>query len=101
MNEAILTHLKSRFKQNTYNHGAILAFVTPFLTLIFIYYVLLFFAGIFAFRPFRIEQFYLLSVIGNLFLMRYFLVELKYVKTGKGILAVTFMLIIAYFMFFH
>lgn len=101
MNEAILTHLKSKLKQNTYNHGAILAFTTPFLSLILIYYLLILLAEIFAFRPFHIEQFYLLSVIGNLFLMRYFLVELKYVKTGKGILAVTFMLIIAYFMFFY
>jgi hypothetical protein len=101
MNEAVLTHLKNKLKQNSYNHGAVLAFTTPFLSLVVIYYLLLILAGVFNFRPFQIEQFYLLSIIGNLFLMRYYLVELKYTKTGKGILAVTFMLIIAYFILFY
>jgi len=101
MNEAVLTQLKSKLKQNSYNQGAILGIITPFLTLVIIYYLLMIAASIFNFRPFHIEQFYLLSVVGNLFLMRYFLVELKYTKTGKGILAITFMLIIAYFILFY
>lgn len=43
----------------------------------------------------------LLSTIINLFSLRYYLVTLKYDKTGRGILAVTFVYIILYFVFFH
>lgn len=43
----------------------------------------------------------LLSTIINLFSLRYYLVTLKYDKTGRGILSVTFVYIILYFVFFH
>ena len=43
----------------------------------------------------------LLSTIINLLTLRYYLVNLKYEKTGKGILGVTFVYIILYFLFFH
>jgi|AntRauTorcE11898_2_1112593.scaffolds.fasta_scaffold00905_3 hypothetical protein len=43
----------------------------------------------------------LLSTTINLLTLRYYLVNLKYEKTGRGILAVTFVYIILYFVFFH
>ena len=43
----------------------------------------------------------LLSTIINLLTLRYYLVNLKYEKTGKGILGVTFIYVILYFLFFH
>lgn len=43
----------------------------------------------------------LLSTTINLLTLRYYLVTLKYDKTGRGILGVTFVYIILYFVFFH
>jgi len=42
----------------------------------------------------------LISIFINLFTLRYYFVTLKYEKSGRGILLVTFIYIIAYFMFF-
>ena len=39
----------------------------------------------------------LISVFSNLFTIRYYLLTLKYDKTGRGILMVTFILAIAFF----
>lgn len=43
---------------------------------------------------------YLLSTIVNLLPVRYYLIKLKLEKTGLGILAITAMLILAYFFLF-
>ncbi len=42
----------------------------------------------------------LVAIFTNLFTMRYYLVKLKYDRTGRGILLVTFLLAIAYFLLF-
>ncbi len=42
----------------------------------------------------------LISIFINLFTLRYYFVTLKYEKSGRGILLVTFIYIIAYFVFF-
>lgn len=39
----------------------------------------------------------LISIFPNLFSLRYYLVKLKYDRTGRGILLVTFIFAIAYF----
>lgn len=43
----------------------------------------------------------LLSTVVNLFSLRYYLVSMKYDKTGRGILGVTFIYILLYFILFH
>jgi len=40
----------------------------------------------------------LISIFINLFPMRYYFVKLKYEKTGRGILLVTFMYLVFYFL---
>ena len=45
----------------------------------------------------KLSSLILVSVFANLFTMRYYLVNLKFDKTGRGILLVTFILAIAYF----
>lgn len=45
-----------------------------------------------------LDKLILLSLIINLITMRYYLLKLKYDKTGRGILAVTFVLGMAFFM---
>lgn len=42
----------------------------------------------------------LVSIFTNLFTMRHYLVKLKFDRTGRGILLVTFVLAIAYFILF-
>lgn len=43
----------------------------------------------------------LLSTTVNLITLRYYLVNLKNDRTGRGILGITFVYIILYFVFFH
>ncbi|MDR0603234.1 MAG: hypothetical protein LBG80_02890 [Bacteroidales bacterium] len=45
----------------------------------------------------KISTIVLVSVFLNLFTLRYYLLKLKFDKTGRGILLVTFILAIAYF----
>ena len=49
----------------------------------------------------KLSSIMLVSVFSNLFTMRYYLVKLKFDKTGRGILLVTFILAIAYFACYH
>lgn len=42
----------------------------------------------------------LVSIFPNLFTLRYYLVKLKYDRTGRGILLITFVYAIAYFVVF-
>lgn len=42
----------------------------------------------------------LVSIFTNLFTMRHYLVKLKFDRTGRGILLVTFILAIAYFLLY-
>ena len=42
----------------------------------------------------------LIAIFFNLFLLRYYFVSLKFEKSGRGILLITFVYIITYFVFF-
>ena len=42
------------------------------------------------------QKILLLSIVPNLFLLRYYLIKLKYDLTGRGILAITFLLAIVF-----
>lgn len=44
----------------------------------------------------EIQKIVLLSIVPNLFLLRYYLLKLKYDLTGKGILAATFVLALVF-----
>jgi hypothetical protein len=50
-------------------------------------------------RPFQPENMMLLSVILNLIPMRIYLVRYKLDKTGRGLLLITFLLVVAYFIY--
>ena len=49
----------------------------------------------------KLSNIILISVFCNLFTMRYYLLKLKYDKTGRGILLVTFVFAIAFFAVSH
>lgn len=86
-----------RFKKDDYVLGAIIGIVLPVISAFIIFIIL----QIFGYND--IEQYlkiYLLSVVINILLMRYYLQTLKFEKTGKAILFITFILLIAFFLYY-
>lgn len=90
----------SMLKRDNIVFGALVGLVLPVL----IYGILWFISqlvkaeGIWA-QPFQPENMILLAVILNLIPMRIYLVKYKYDKTGRGVLLVTFVLVVAYFIY--
>jgi hypothetical protein len=83
--------------KNSWAFGAFIATITPVLALFSIYAFFLLISNLLNLSPFSIDRFFLLSLTANLLLMRYYLVGIKKVKTGKSILAVTFLLVLLFF----
>ena len=86
-----------RFKKDDYVLGSIIGIVFPVISAFIIFIIL----QLFGYTD--IEQYikiYLLSIVINILLMRYYLQTLKCEKTGKAILFVTFILLIAFFIYF-
>ncbi len=48
----------------------------------------------------KLQTLILISVFTNLFTLRYYLIKLKYDRTGRGILLMTFILTMIYFLFY-
>lgn len=85
------------FKKDDYAVGSIIGIVLPIVSALIIFITL----QLFEYND--IEQyfkFFLLSIVINILLIRYYLITLKYEKTGKAILFVTFMVLIAFFIYF-
>ena len=88
-------------RKNTYLLGVVLGLLLPVLTWIILSGIMMVVEeGISGFTPRRSPFFELLGIAVNLLVMRYYLVNLKFDKTGRGILVVTFILIIAFFAFY-
>jgi len=51
-------------------------------------------------QVFKPQTLALISIFTNLFTLRYYLLKLKYDRTGRGILLVTFAMTLTYFGFF-
>ena len=85
------------FKKDNYIVGSIIGIAIPIISALIIFITL----QLFGYND--IEQyikFFLLSVVINILLIRYYLVALKFEKTGKSLLFVTFILLIAFFIYF-
>jgi hypothetical protein len=91
--------LEKIFKHDSYAFGTFLGLVSPVAILFILYYGFIFFGMLFNFSPFPIENLYLLALIINVLYIRLYLVSFKLVKTGKAVLIVTFLYVIAYFIF--
>lgn len=89
--------IKENIKKNSYVLGAILALITPFILLFVFYFSILLITSLFNVRSLEIERLYLLSLSANLLLLRYYLVSIKQMKTGKSILAITFLFVLLFF----
>ena len=86
------------FKKDSHILGGLIALILPIL----VYLILILIAWVVK-SLFEVEtstylnEMRLISIIVNLFPMRYYFVKLKYDLTGRGILFVTFIYIIVYF----
>jgi len=91
----------NKLKKDSMILGVIMGLLLPLIT----YFILN--KGIFLIKEiFDLDSFIsnnklmLISIFINFFTLRYYFVTLKYEKSGRGILFVTFIYIIAYFVFF-
>jgi len=89
-------------KRDSYLFGGIFGAVLPGIALVIIAAIFRFLESVMA-APVDIEKKHLLllSIIINLFPLRTYLVKFNYDKTGRGILLITFIYVIAFFVFIH
>jgi hypothetical protein len=87
-------------KRDNIAFGALLGLVLPglFYGLLRIVSLLVEYGSIWS-RPFESDKMMLLALIINLIPIRVYFVTYKFEKTGKGVLLVTFLLMVAYFIF--
>ncbi|MDR0368509.1 MAG: hypothetical protein LBH82_05145 [Bacteroidales bacterium] len=81
--------------------GVVLGFLLPVVCFGILFAVSFFFAPEGKNYLIKLSSVILVSVFANLFTMRHYLVKLKFDKTGRGILLITFILAIAYFVCYH
>ncbi len=84
------------FKKDDYILGSIIGAVCPVISAFIIYITLQLLNN-------DVEQYFkvfLLSIVINILLIRYYFKVLKYEKTGRAILFVTFILLIAFFLYY-
>jgi len=93
--------ISKQINKNSYAFGAFIATFAPVVALFAIYAIFFLISNLLNLRPFSIDRFFLLSLTANLLLMRYYLVGIKKAKTGKSILAITFLLILLFFFANH
>jgi len=87
------------FKRDKFLLGLAIGIIIPAIFYLILYLVdilVLKFAGTHMLA--RQEYLYLVSIAINLFAIKYYFVNLKYDKTGRGILLVTFLFAIVYFL---
>ena len=88
------------FVRDNFLLGLILGIALPAVSLLFL--CLLDLAVVKVFETHMLhKQAYLvlLSIVVNLFAIKYYFVNLQYDKTGRGVLLVTFLLVLKYFIF--
>ncbi len=87
--------------KDSYILGVVLGLIIPVILFGLLY--LLAFAVTYINEGIQIKENILaiVSFVPNLFVMRYYLVNLKFDKTGRGILLITFIYFILYFVIVH
>ncbi|MCF6341533.1 MAG: hypothetical protein L3J31_01840 [Bacteroidales bacterium] len=90
-------------KKNSFVLGVVMGIVLPMGFYMVLWFLDIAFLQVFGKRMTRAPHLlYLLSMVVNLFPIRYYLVKLKLEKSGLGLLAVTAILILTYlFQFFN
>lgn len=87
------------FEKNSMYLGIMLGTFTPAITLGVLYVFIIIIPEIFFQKSqiLKTSTLFLVSIIPNALLMRYYLLKLQLDKTGRGILLMTFVYIITYF----
>ena len=87
-------------KKDNIAFGVLIGLVLPTLVYGILWFISLMVKaeGVWA-MPFQRENMLLLSVMLNLIPMRIYLVRYKFDKTGRGVLLITFLLVIGYFIY--
>jgi len=89
-----------KLRKDSIGMGLLLGAITPAITFGFIY-LIIYFVEYYTGKTniVDIQKIILLSVIPNLFLLRYYLLKLKYDLTGRGIVALSFVIGIIFAIF--
>jgi len=87
--------------KDSWAFGVFISLVSPFLLLLFLQSLFFALTHVLNISSFESDRLYLMSLSANLLFMRYYLVSVKHVKTGKSILLATFILIILFFITKH
>jgi hypothetical protein len=94
-----MSGLQNFFKKDDYVFGAFLGIVSPAVLLAIIHFAMVYVSKLNHVANPDVGKFYLLSLLLNILFIRYYLVNRKMVKTGKSIVAVTFIFVLLYFFF--
>lgn len=90
--------MKKLLKRDNFLLGIIIGIIAPWIPFGILYSVIYFISTFYGGVHFvTTSTLQLLAIVINVLIMRYYLVKLKFDKTGKGLLLVTFMYILAYF----
>ena len=85
--------------RDSYGLGTLMDLVAPPIALLLFYYLLLWVSKLMNLPCYGMRDLYLLALSANVLLMRYYLVSAKMIRTGKGILVTTFVLVAIFFIF--
>ena len=88
----------NKLKQDSFILGLILGIITPFI-MFGIIWGIDYFLRLILNMPIliSISTMQLVAIVSNVFIMRLYMVKFKFDKTGRGILLLTFIYILAYF----
>ncbi len=88
------------FKKDSILLGVILGLIAPVVLFVIIYYLNGYFEGLYNRVILQDNTIMLVSIVLNVFVLRYFLTSRKRDKTGRGVLMATFAYTIVFFVFF-
>ena len=88
------------FNRDDYVLGVLLGIVLPVIFFLVLYAMDLGVVALFGTHMLEKQEYLLLlSIAINLFAVKYYFVNLKYDKTGRGVLVITFAMTLVYFLF--
>lgn len=94
--------IKNFLRANTFISGAIIALVTPLITLVILVPLIRLIMQLSGNNHFTDNQgILLLSIVPSILLVRYYLVKAQDLNTAKGMVAITTGLVILFFIFVH
>jgi hypothetical protein len=94
-----MNFLRKIFNHDSYPFGVLLSIVSPVVFLYMIFYFVRFLSGLLHFRNYEIRELFLLGLAINLLWIRYYLVNVKLLKTGHSVIVVSFVEMIIFFVF--